>query len=158
MRITIRTNLAIRTLMYCAVNPHMVVRKSDIALACNASENHLAQVVRALASLGIITATRGRHGGMKLASNPETINIGTVFRTFEQDLPFAECFGKTNTCPLISACWLRPAIQKAVEAFYVSLDALFLSDLVDGNHALEGILYLSSHQAAISCCGSAKNT
>ena len=31
MRLTIRTNLAMRTLMYCAVNPGLTVRKTDIA-------------------------------------------------------------------------------------------------------------------------------
>ena len=31
MRLTTRTNLAMRTLMFCAVNPDRVVRKAEIA-------------------------------------------------------------------------------------------------------------------------------
>ena len=46
MRLTIRTNLAMRTLMVCATNPEETVRKSEVAELCNASENHLGQVVR----------------------------------------------------------------------------------------------------------------
>ncbi|MDO6962900.1 RrF2 family transcriptional regulator [Rhizobium alvei] len=148
MRITTRTNLAIRTLMFCAVNPDRMVRKVDIAEACNASENHLAQVIRTLAHKGVIDASRGRTGGLQLAHEPEKINIGTVFRAFEQDLPFAECMSRNNTCPLVSACWLRPAIQKAVEAFYTSLDAVFLSDLVVGNDNLSHILTMSDRPMA----------
>ncbi|GEO86677.1 MULTISPECIES: RrF2 family transcriptional regulator [Alphaproteobacteria] len=140
MRITMRTNLAIRTLMFCAVNPDVTVRKSDIAVACNASENHLAQVIRTLGQHGFIDATRGRHGGIQLMRDPAEINIGGVFRIFEADLPFAECFSKSNTCPLVDACWLRNAIGDAVDAFYNSLDKVLLSDLVTGNDALAALL------------------
>lgn len=54
MRLTTRTNLAMRVLMFCAVNPEKIVRKHEIADACNASENHLAQVVNTLAQRGFI--------------------------------------------------------------------------------------------------------
>ena len=149
MRITMRTNLAIRTLMFCAVNPHMTVRKSDIAAACNASEHHLAQVIRTLGHHGFVDATRGRNGGLQLMRQPSYINIGSVFRIFEADLPFAECFSASNTCPLVEVCWLRDAISNAVDAFYRSLDKVLLSDLIDGNERLAELLRLNigcSHQ------------
>jgi len=142
MRITMRTNLAIRTLMFCAVNPQVTVRKSDIAAACNASEHHLAQVIRTLGHHGFIDATRGRNGGLQLMRQPSSINIGSVFRIFESDLPFAECFSASNTCPLVDVCWLRDAISNAVDAFYRSLDNVLLSDLIDGNDRLAELLRL----------------
>ena len=143
MRLTTRTNLAMRTLMFCAVNGGRTVRKSEIAAACNASENHLAQVIRLLGQRGFIDAMRGRNGGMHLARDPKAINVGDVFRAFESDLPFAECFsGQENHCPLTDCCWLRPALQKAVDAFYHSLDALTLADLVAGNADLDQLLTL----------------
>jgi Rrf2 family transcriptional regulator, nitric oxide-sensitive transcriptional repressor len=151
MRLTTRTNLAIRTLMYCAVNAETIVRKSDIASACNASENHLGQVVRLLAQHDFIDATRGRNGGMQLARRPKEIGIGAVFRLFEADLPFAECFSQSNTCPLVAACWLRHAIRDAVTAFYASLDRVTLADLVHGNEALAVLLRL---HPPVSCSAS----
>ena len=54
MRLTIRTNLAMRTLMLCAANPGRIVRKHEIAGICNASENHLAQVIHLLAINGFL--------------------------------------------------------------------------------------------------------
>ena len=146
MRITMRTNLAVRTLMFCAVNPHLTVRKSDIAAACNASEHHLAQVIRMLGHHGLIDATRGRNGGLQLMRPAASINIGSVFRIFEADLPFAECFSASNTCPLVDVCWLRNAIKDAVDAFYRSLDKVLLSDLIDGNDQLAALL-----QVRIGC-------
>ena len=126
--------------MFCAVNEDEVVRKSDIALACNASENHLGQVVRLLAHHGFIDAYRGRHGGMQLATPASEINIGSVFRLFESDMPFAECFSRQNSCPLVEACWLKDAIRNAVNAFYASLDRITLADLVADNQPLQALL------------------
>lgn len=142
MHITMRTNLALRTLMFCAVNDGKTVRKSDIAKACNASENHLGQIVRTLGQHGFVEIARGRKGGLKLAGPADRINIGAVFRLFERDLPFAECFGPANTCPLLEGCWLRRAIENAVNAFYASLDNVRLSDLVAGNGRLFSLLNL----------------
>ena len=147
MRLTIRTNLAMRVLMTCAVNPGISITKSDIAEKCNASKNHLGQVIRQLGHLGYIRALRGRNGGMYLAMPANEIRVGAVFRIFEADLPFAECFDvKENNCPLIDSCWLRPALKTAVEAFYTSLDTLSLSDLVEGNQDLETILNMPVRQ------------
>ncbi|PHP69020.1 Rrf2 family transcriptional regulator [Zhengella mangrovi] len=156
MRLTTRTNLAMRTLMFCAVNNGCTVRKVEIAEACNASENHLAQVIRLLGQHGFIHAVRGRNGGMQLARPAEEINVGSVFRVFESELPFAECFsGSENHCPLTAHCWLRPALSKAVESFYETLDAMSLADLTEGNVALEHLLRLpgAAPQAARAFCG-----
>jgi Rrf2 family transcriptional regulator, nitric oxide-sensitive transcriptional repressor len=141
MRLTIRTNLAMRTLMFCAANEGRTVCKSEVAQVCNASENHLAQVVRQLGQCGFIEATRGRNGGMRLARKPSQIVVGEVFREFEGFAGFAECFeGGENNCPLAKTCWLRPALEHALEAFYKSLDRLTLQDLVGGNDPLLQLL------------------
>ncbi|MAS05101.1 MAG: Rrf2 family transcriptional regulator [Ahrensia sp.] len=154
MRLTIRTNLAMRVLMTCAVNPGYSITKAEIADKCNASKNHLGQVIRQLAHLGYIKALRGRNGGMYLARTPEDIRVGDVFRVFEADLPFAECFDeKENNCPLIGSCWLRPALKRAVEAFYASLDKISLADLVEGNTDLESILNMPEGKVAPVMCG-----
>ena len=67
MRVTKRTNIAMRVLMYCAVNTSRLVTKSEIAERCNASENHLAQVINQLAQLGYLATHRGRRGGIALS-------------------------------------------------------------------------------------------
>lgn len=143
MRLTIRTNLAMRVLMACAVNTGHMVRRAEIAKAANASENHLAQVVHLLANEGYIDTTRGRSGGIALARSPDSITIGDVFRHFEAGVPFAECFaGDDNTCPLSAVCRLRVALTAALEAFYGVLDSMTLQDLIADNAGLEALLNL----------------
>lgn len=141
MRITKRTNIAIRLLMYCAANEGRLVTKCEIAQCCNISENHLAQVINQLGQLGYLSTQRGRNGGMTLARPAEDIRIGEVFRHIEGGLPLAECFADAdNTCPLTKACRLRIALTDAAQAFYASLDEITLESLICDNFDLIKIL------------------
>jgi len=137
MRITKRTNLAMRVLMFCAVNLGRNVTKAQIAKGCNSSENHLGHVVNQLGQFGYLKTIRGRRGGLQLALPASEISIGEVFRRFEAEVPVVECFaGVENTCPLAPACRLRHGIAGAVEAFYSHLDGILLSHLVNKNTRL----------------------
>ena len=144
MRLTTRTNLASRVLMFCGINDGRTVRAVEIAQACNASENHLAQVIHQLQQHGFVRTLRGRGGGLSLARAPEAISMGAVFRVFEAGLPFAECFSaESNTCPLTESCRLRSFIARAVEAFYHEMDLVTLEDLIRGNCGLAALLSLA---------------
>jgi Rrf2 family nitric oxide-sensitive transcriptional repressor len=112
MRITKRTNIAIRLLMFCAVNPDRLVTKAEIAERCNTSESHLAQIVNRLGQLGFLRTQRGRTGGVTLGRPMADISV---------------------------ACRLRHALTDAVEAFYLRLDTVTLDALVCGNDALFSI-------------------
>lgn len=141
MRITKRTNIAVRLLMYCAAHAERLVTKAEIAECCNISENHLAQVINQLSQLGYLSTQRGRNGGMSLARSPAQIRIGDVFRDVEGNLPMVECFADAdNTCPLTDACRLKTALADAAQAFYASLDDISLEALVCDNHDLLRIL------------------
>lgn len=141
MRITKRTNIAIRLLMYCAANPERLVTKAEIAECCNISENHLAQVINQLSQLDFLSTQRGRNGGMTLALPAGDIRIGEIFRHIEGGLPIAECFADAdNTCPLSSACRLKLALADAAAAFYASLDEITLDSLICDNFDLMKLL------------------
>ena len=140
MRLTLRTNLAMRTLMHCADRAPASLRTADVARACNASFHHVAQVVNQLETAGYLHTTRGRGGGIALARAADRIGVGTVIRLFEADLPFAECLDPVrNTCPLCDACRLKGLLGEALAAFYATLDRYCLADLVSGNNALRRI-------------------
>jgi Rrf2 family transcriptional regulator, nitric oxide-sensitive transcriptional repressor len=141
MRLTTRTNLATRVLMSCAVNDGAILRSADIAQRTNASLNHMLQVVNTLQEHGFIETLRGRTGGLRLARAPAKISMGDVFRLFEGNIAFAECFDPaTNTCPLHSTCRLRGFLTRAVEAFFHEMDLVTLDDLVTGNCGLAALL------------------
>lgn len=141
MRLTTRTDLAMRTLMFCAVNPGRTVRKHEVAEACHASENHLAQVIHLLAQKKFLRTVRGRSGGLALGRAAEKITVGEVFREFEAVLPFTECFAcDGNHCPLAGSCRLQGVLSDALKAFYAELDRVTVADLVAGNTELQAML------------------
>ncbi len=141
MRITKRTNIAVRLLMYCAANPDRLVTKSEIADCCNISENHLAQVINQLGQLNYLATQRGRNGGMSLARAPGDIRIGEVFRHVEGDVPATDCFADVdNTCTLASSCRLKQALANAANAFYNALDDITLDSLLCDNSNLMNLL------------------
>jgi Rrf2 family nitric oxide-sensitive transcriptional repressor len=117
------------------------VRRHEIAEACNASENHLAQVIHLMAQRGFIRTIRGRNGGLSLGRNAEDIVVGDVFRSFEAPLPFADCFVATGcNCPLQVSCRLRGGLSAALDAFYGTLDRISVSDLVRDNRGLQALM------------------
>jgi Rrf2 family transcriptional regulator, nitric oxide-sensitive transcriptional repressor len=144
MRLTVRTNLAMRTLMFCAVNKGRVVRKHEIAEACNASENHLAQVIHKLAQAGLITTVRGRSGGLVLQRDPAELQVGEVVRTFEGDVPLTECMeADKGNCPLVDCCSLKFAFSNALDAFYGALNRYTVADLIKNNTELKRLLLVA---------------
>lgn len=141
MRMTTRTSLAMKTLMFCAVNNSRIVRRNEIATVYGVSENHLAQVIHLLAQKKFLHTVRGRAGGLRLGRPAQQITVGEVFRALERVLPFAECFGKEPaTCPLTGSCRLICVLDEALDAFYARLDQATVADLVNGNVDVKRLL------------------
>ena len=138
MRVTMRTDIAIRALMCCAVNPGRIIRKSEIAKQCNVSENHLAQVIHQLAKIGLLETLRGRAGGVRIATWPDKISIGEVFRAVEGQLPADGCLVQDRqNCPFRYNCRMQTALKNAEQAFLAELDKVTLADIVGGNDAIQ---------------------
>lgn len=131
MRLTLFTDYALRILMFLAARPGNLVTIREIAERYGISENHLMKIVHQLGKDGFIETVRGRQGGMRLAVNPDTINIGDIVRRYEEDMRLVECFdSKTNTCPIAGACALTGVIGEALGAFLAALDRKTLADIM----------------------------
>jgi Rrf2 family transcriptional regulator, nitric oxide-sensitive transcriptional repressor len=140
MRLTTFTDYTLRTLIYLAVRPGTIVTISDVANAYGISANHLMKVVHRLALTGDIATTRGQRGGLRLARNPDAINIGDVVRRTEPDMALVACFGETSHCTIEEGCVLRHALDAALQAFLAVLDRYTLADLVEPRQTLAALL------------------
>lgn len=131
MRTTKRTNLAIRVLLFCALHSERLVTKSEAAQRCNASENHLAQVINQLGRMGFLITHRGRNGGLELARSSESITLGEIFRAMESPDPINESFSDFNTgCSASTQRLLGEAVRAASECFFASLDGKSLAGMI----------------------------
>lgn len=117
--------------MYCAINPGRLVTKSEIAEQCNASENHLAQVINQLGHSEFLITHRGRNGGVELSRQPQDITLGEVFRELESAGPINDSFLDFNSaCTATAHAQLRAALRDAAESFYAHLDQISLAALL----------------------------
>src|SRR5690606_31251137 len=53
---------------------------SAVAKASSVPPAYLEQLIAPLRNAGLVVATRGAHGGYELARDPDSINIGEVYR------------------------------------------------------------------------------
>lgn len=148
MRLTTFTDYSLRVLIYLGVHDDEIATVGEIAQAYGISSNHLMKVVHHLAQGGYIETARGKGGGMRLGLAPDKINIGELVRGTEDNRKLVECFDRDHSdCRIESACVLRGVLGKALDAFYGSLDAYTLADLIAPKPRLANMLVLSHKRA-----------
>lgn len=141
MQLTLKSDYALRTLIYLAAHQGELVTVRQIAEAYRISAHHLVKVAQALGEIGCIELVRGRGGGIRLKQAPEEIIVGQVVRRTEPTLELVECFNKsTNTCVIAPGCGLKGVLIQAQEAFLTTLDRYTLADLTRNRAALRKLL------------------
>lgn len=129
MYVTKHTDYAFRTLMLLAIQQQgVLISIEEISEALKVSRTHLMKVVNRLATLELVETVRGRNGGVRLSSDHEDINIGTVFRQLEEIDQIINC--DDGPCVLRGVCKLDKLFQDATESFMQELDQYTLADLV----------------------------
>ncbi len=148
MRLTTFSDYSLRVLIYLGVHDDEIATVGQIAAAYGISANHLMKVVHYLAQGGYIETARGKGGGMRLGLTPDKINLGELVRGTEDNRKLVECFDRDNSdCRIESACVLRGLLGQALEAFFRSLDAYTLADLIAPKPRLEKMLVLTQKRA-----------
>jgi Rrf2 family nitric oxide-sensitive transcriptional repressor len=142
MRLTQYTDYALRVLIYLGLQGEARVTIQNVAQAYGVSQNHLMKVVQQLAGLGYIHSTRGKHGGISLASPPRRIKVGAVVRDMEQSFVIVECFSQDGRCPIKGVCALQGVLSEALDAFLRVLDRYSLADIIENRDELAGALHL----------------
>lgn len=128
MKITQFTDYSLRLLVYLASRRDRVVTVREVAQFYGISSEHLKKIVRRLCDLGYLATVRGKNGGLHLAVEPETINLGRLMRE-EENLSLLPCSDPGETCPL-TECKLANVVGEALTAFLAVLDRKTVADLV----------------------------
>jgi Rrf2 family nitric oxide-sensitive transcriptional repressor len=131
MRLTLYTDYSLRVLLYLASRKDELVTISELADFYKISRNHLVKVVHNLGLGGYIQTNRGKHGGIRLARQPEDIILGEVIRKTEPDLDLLECFNPAEDhCVITRSCGLKSVLFDARSTFLSVLDQYTLADIV----------------------------
>ncbi|MFC4161418.1 RrF2 family transcriptional regulator [Chitinimonas lacunae] len=136
MQLTRFADLGLRVLMYLSRQQEArvpPVTSAEIATQFGIPHNHLVKVVNRLAKLGLVIATRGRNGGLRLGREATMIRLGSTLRALETDAPLIDC--AQPPCLLQGRCGLKGILDRALDAFYASLDDYTLADVTTGSTA-----------------------
>lgn len=139
------TDYALRVLIFTGLKKDGELASiKEISEVFEISSHHLGKVVHQLSKLELLESVRGRYGGIRLAKDPEEINVGKLVRILENDFVLLECFDKgTNHCVITPACTLKHALNKALHAFFQVLDEYTIKDLIDNEHELRALMNMS---------------
>ena len=129
MRLTQFTDYALRLLLFMAANEGRRITIAEVAEANAISRHHLMKVAHRLAKTGILTPSRGRTGGLKLARPPEAITLGEVLRATEPDFALVACMAGER-CALAPNCKLPHALDEALSAFLSTADRRSIASLI----------------------------
>jgi Rrf2 family nitric oxide-sensitive transcriptional repressor len=131
MHLTRFTDNALRCLILLGLENERPTPVPEIASRMGISYEQLVKIVQRLSSLGYVETTRGRHGGVRLAVDPESLSIGTVIRQCEENLALVDCFNcARSTCPIAPACRLAGLLDDALSAFFKVLEKRTLADVL----------------------------
>jgi Rrf2 family transcriptional regulator, nitric oxide-sensitive transcriptional repressor len=84
VKFRLQTDYALRALTYLAAKGHPATT-DEIAAHYAISSAHLGRVIRRLQAMGYMKAVRGRKGGVRLAREPQTLTLGEVVCSLEDN-------------------------------------------------------------------------
>src|SRR5262245_4687431 len=137
MQLTYFSDYALRLVLYLAAHPDRVISVQEVSRAYLVSSHHMVKVARLLVGRGIVTAVRGRRGGLRLNVPAAQLTIGALVRLTEPNFNVVECFDEVgNTCPIAPACGLKGIFKQAQGAFLGVLDEHSIAELLPRAPAL----------------------
>jgi Rrf2 family transcriptional regulator, nitric oxide-sensitive transcriptional repressor len=84
VKFRLQTDYALRALTYLA-GKGQPATTDEIAAHHSISSAHLGRVIRRLQAMGYMKAVRGRKGGVRLARDPQTLTLGEVVSSLEDN-------------------------------------------------------------------------
>jgi Rrf2 family protein len=110
------------------------VSLAEIAAEEDLPRAYLEQLVVSLREAGLVTSTRGAHGGYELARPPETISMAEVLRALEGPIAPMMCATDdpehANLCDRSARCTVNVLWVRVRDAVTGALDSMTLADLV----------------------------
>jgi len=132
MRLSTRARYGTRLMLELALNfKKGTIFLKDIARKEEISEKYLSHLVIPLKASGLISSSRGAHGGYRLAKSPYQITIKEIVQVLEGSLSSVECVKNPSVCSRVSKCATRSIWEKLDEKISDVLNSVTLEDLVN---------------------------
>lgn len=140
MQLTQFTDYSLRALIYIASKKD-ITTINEIVEAYGIKKNHMTKIIHHLAKLNIIKTSRGKKGGIEIASNPATLNLKTLLDMLEPHFDIVPCFSQLKqNCCIAPSCRLKHVLYEARQAFMHVLERYSLADMISNPVELRMLL------------------
>jgi len=105
MQITRQADYATRAILCLARNRNgKRVATSQVAKEQKIPSSFLAKIISQLSIAGLLHTSRGAHGGISLARNPEQITLLQVIEAIDGPIQLNVCVGREGVCSFEDNC------------------------------------------------------
>ena len=139
MRLTKHTDYAFRVLIYLASMPDdRLSTVQEIAEKFGVSRSHIMKIVHKMAGAGLIHASRGQGGGIRLGQPKETVDLRRVIELMEATLVPVNC--GDPVCIIKKNCTLKNILFDAQRQFLEHVGQYTLADLAEPTVSIVSLL------------------
>lgn len=122
---------ALRAALWLAEHPdRMPARVGDLAAALRVPKNYLSKTLHALAKAGILSSSRGKYGGFRLARPAEETTLLEVIAPFERFGESRQCILGGPVCSDQTACAAHERWKRVAETTTAFFRDTTLRDLI----------------------------
>lgn len=108
MQITHEADYATRAILHLArLEKHQFVATNEIAREQSIPSSFLAKIISPLSIAGLLHTSRGAHGGVKLAREPQNITLLEVIEAIDGPIRLNICVDDESNCPFEKNCPLQ---------------------------------------------------
>ena len=132
---------ALRAVLHLAeVEGEEPLRVDDIAEALDVPRNYLSKILHVLAREGVLTSTRGPHGGFRLGRPPSQLRLAAVIGSFDEITTASDCLLGRARCSDANPCAAHARWKSASRQVRTFLDETTIEDLSASGAALPSVL------------------
>ncbi|MCC7491886.1 MAG: Rrf2 family transcriptional regulator [Fimbriimonadaceae bacterium] len=131
---------AVRAMARLAAQERSWVRAKDLAVEADVPFHYLAKLLGQLVRAGLLEATRGKHGGYRLARPAAAITLHEVVDTIEPLVHRRSCLLTRRECCSESPCNVHETWSQLMDAVHEFLHGTSLADVVAEPQRLEMVL------------------
>lgn len=102
----------------------------DICEAEALSEKFTSRLVIPLREAGMISSTRGKAGGFRLARQPKKISLLEIIETLQGPVELVDCLSQISTCERSTACAARKVWSRVNDSIRQTLKSVTLDSLI----------------------------
>ncbi|MCH7853430.1 MAG: SUF system Fe-S cluster assembly regulator [Proteobacteria bacterium] len=133
LRMSRLTDYGTVVLAHLASHQDSIASAADVAAATGLGVPTVSKIFKTLGKAGLVTSTRGSHGGYRLARSPRDISAADVISALEGPVSITDCSASDRHCDFEAHCHVGSAWQRINIAIRRALADISLLDLQRSN-------------------------